>query len=427
MEKKLYNEKSTKHIDPREFCRKRPGVYCGSTEYSTQLVKEAFANSLDEHNIGHGNLITISVDTKRNEYTITDEAQGFIAGAARPNGETMLSECFSVINTSGKYDDSDDSIYGGSALGLNGIGMKLICFLSSVSSITSTNGNGKRETLWYKDGLFDSREYSKEEKGVTGTTITFTPDPQFFQNKEANFNELRSLFKEESALCPKLYIELIIDGVKETFHSENGLNDLIDEKVKDKEIIQNRFCVHKEEGNDLIDLCLTYTSNYSEDIVSYVNYGLTDGGVHLTALRTGITRVFNKFANENNLFKKGDSNLTGTELSEGLVIIFNLKAKKVSYDSQSKTRVVDIDKTLISKVLNDDFVYWLTNNQKDVKVIIDKAISARKANEAARKAREAAREADKKKKEKVLKFDSKLADCYSKNRKECEIYITEGK
>ena len=120
---RVYKEDSTKHIDAREFTRKRPGTYCGSTEYSTQLMRELFANALDEHNIGHGDKIIITVNTKTNTYTCADCGQGFIPNAPRPNGDTMLSECFSVINTSGKYDDTDDSIYGGSALGLNGIGM----------------------------------------------------------------------------------------------------------------------------------------------------------------------------------------------------------------------------------------------------------------------------------------------------------------
>ena len=425
MPNKIYNEDSTQHISPREFTRKRPGTYCGSTEYSTQLVRELFANALDEHNIGHGNVIKIEVDTTKNQYTVHDSGQGFIPGAPRENGETMFSECFSVINTSGKYDDADDSIYGGSALGLNGIGMKLVCYLSSWSQATTSNGSGKRETITYKDGLFEAREITPEKKDVRGTSISFIPDPQFFQHAEANFDELRKMFKDIAALCPTLYIELIIDGKTEIFHSERGLNDLVDAKVGNEEILSNRFIARREEGSDLFDICLTYTSRYSEDVTSYVNYGLTESGVHLTALRTNLTRLINKYANDKGIFKKEDSNLTGAELSEGLVIIFNLKAKKVAYDSQSKVRVVDIDKKLITETLNEDFVLWLEQNPKDIKLIIEKALSARRARDAAKKAREAAR-GDKKKKEKALKFDSKLADCYSKNRALCEIYVTEG-
>lgn len=424
---RVYKEDSTKHIDAREFTRKRPGTYCGSTEYSTQLMKELFANALDEHNIGHGNKIYITVDTRTNTYTCRDEGQGFIPNAPRPNGETMFSECFSVINTSGKYDDTDDSIYGGSALGLNGIGMKLCNWLSVYATGETTDGSGKFERLTYEDGLFKNREIGQCEKGIRGTKITYRPDPQFFQHPEANIDELRSLFNEISALCPKLVIVLNIDGKEETFHKENGIQDLVDAKVKDKEIIPNRFYIRNERGNDLIDICLTYTSNYSEDITSYVNYGLTESGVHLTALRTNLTRAINKYANENGLLKKNDDNLTGQELSEGLVIIFNLKAKKVAYDSQSKVRVVDIDKTLINETINNNFVNWMNANPKCVKTIVAKALEARKARAAAKKAREAVRG----KKEKgglkaKMAVSKKFIDCASKNPTERNLLLVEG-
>ena len=423
---KTYNENSTQHIDAREFTRKRPSTYCGSTEYSTQLLKELFANSHDEHIIGHGNEIIITVDTEKNEYTCEDFAQGFIPGVERPNGETMLSECFAVINTSGKYDDSDDSIYGGSALGLNGIGLKLICYLSSRSMITTSDGKGQRETLWYKDGLFQKREITKEKIGVHGTKVVYTPDPQFFQNPEANLNDIRILFKEESALSPALTIRLVVDGKEEIFHSKNGISDLVDEKVKDNEIIKNRFNAKIVEGNDLIDICMTYTNTYSEDIVSYVNYGKVESGIHLTTLKANLTRALNKYANDNNLYKKGESNLTGTELNEGLILIFNLKAKSVKYDSQTKVRVTDIDKALILKVINENFVSWMNSNPKDVKVIIEKALLARKAKEAAKKAREVARSVNGTKKSKLANLPTKLVDCSTTNRLEAELLICEG-
>ena len=423
---KTYNENSTQHIDAREFTRKRPSTYCGSTEYSTQLLKELFANSHDEHIIGHGNEIIITVDTEKNEYTCEDFAQGFIPGVERPNDETMLSECFAVINTSGKYDDSDDSIYGGSALGLNGIGMKLVCYLSSRSMITTSDGKGQRETLWYKDGLFQKREITKEKIGVHGTKVVYTPDPQFFQNPEANLNDIRILFKEESALSPALTIRLVVDGKEEIFHSKNGISDLVDEKVKDNEIIKNRFNAKIVEGNDLIDICMTYTNTYSEDIVSYVNYGKVESGIHLTTLKANLTRALNKYANDNNLYKKGESNLTGTELNEGLILIFNLKAKSVKYDSQTKVRVTDIDKALILKVINENFVSWMNSNPKDVKVIIEKALLARKAKEAAKKAREVARSVNGTKKSKLANLPTKLVDCSTTNRLEAELLICEG-
>lgn len=422
---KIYTEESIKSLSPREFTRLRPGVYCGSTEYSTQLLKEIFANALDEHNIGHGDLIEVSINTKENSYVITDHGQGFPVNSQREDGTTVLEAAFSIMNTSGKYDE--DGVYGASALGLNGIGGKLTNFLSKKFSVCSTAGNGAAEELQFEDGILKKRKTLKVEKGETGTSISFIPDEQFFTHKEVNIDEVKKLFKEISALCPKLTIELSIDNKKEIFHSKNGLEDLIKDKVKGKEIIKTRFITHLEKGDSLLDLCLTYTSNYSDDITAYVNYGLTDSGIHITNLKTNLTRVFNKFANENNLFKKGESNLTGQELGEGLVIVFNLKATGVQYDSQTKTRVTDIDKTLIAEAINKEFSTWLINNKKDAEKIIEKALEARRAREAAKKAREAVR---KPKKEKGLKakmqLSDKLINCSTHNPKKNSLLIVEG-
>ena len=420
----LYKEDSIKSLDPREFTRLRAGVYCGSTEYSTQLVKEIFANALDEHNIGHGNLITISINTKENKYIVRDNGQGFPFNKIREDGKTILEAAFSVLNTSGKYDE--DGVYGASALGLNGIGAKLATFLSKYLIVSSTTGNGKVETIYFKDGIFDRRELQEKSNMIRGTEVIFVPDEQFFTNKEVNLTELRQMFKEISALCPNLKIELIIDDKKEIYHSTNGLNDLVNEKVDGKEIIKTRFSTTLTKKDDKLDICLTYTSKYTDEIIAYVNYGLTDSGVHITTIKTNITRIFNKYANENSLLKKGEKNLTGQELSEGMILVFNLKAGGVQYDSQTKTRVTDIDKTLLNEV-SQEIYQWLQGNPKDAKVIIEKALEARRAKEAAKKAREAVRKPKKQKGLKAkMQLSDKLIDCTTKDPKNNSLLIVEG-
>lgn len=423
MGKRIYKDDSIRSVDARTFTRMRAGVYCGSTEYSTQLLRELYANALDEHNIGNGNKIIVKIDTKNNIYTIIDEAQGFPVGVEREDGETVLQASFDVLNTSGKYDN--DGVYGASALGLNGIGGKLTNFLSNYLIVSSANKTGKEEKIWFKDGIFEKREYSTVDKEKHGTIVEYQPDPQFFQHKEANITEIKKLFEDISALCPKLYTELYIDDKFTEFHSANGISDLVDKKVGDKEIIDNRFKARKIQGDNLFDICLTYTSDYSENITSYVNYGLTESGVHLQALRSALTRELNKYANANNLFKKNEENLNGTELSEGLVVVCNLKANGVQYDSQSKVRVVDIDRSLITSTITEDFALWLNNNSKDAKTIIERALSARRAREAAQKARDAARNATTKKNS-TLNLPTKLVDAWGKDRKKCELIISEG-
>lgn len=424
-DKTLYTKDSIKSISPREFTRLHPGTYCGSTEYSTQLLRELFANSLDEHNIGHGNLIEIFIDTKINNYQIRDYGQGFPVNQKTSEGTTILEDAFSRLNTSGKYDEN--GVYGASALGMNGIGSKLPTYLSKILTVSSSDGKGQSETIIFEDGIFKSRTLKKEQSGKSGTTISYIPDPQFFQHPEVNMKEIEELFVEISALCPSLTINLTVDDKTKEFHSSNGLSDLITSKTKGKEIISNRFISHKTSGDNLFDICLTYTSDYSDNIISYVNYGKTDGGVHLTALKTALTRNINSYAQANNLFKKGDENLSGNELSEGLVIAFNLKANGVQYDSQSKTRVTAIDRSLITETINNDFVSWMERNPKDIKMIIEKALSARKAADAAKKAREAARKPAKGKGLKAkMQLSDKFIDCINKNPKDRNLLLVEG-
>jgi DNA gyrase subunit B len=202
-------------------------------------------------------------------------------------------------------------------------------------------------------------------------------------------------------------------------------DDLTDEAVKDKEILVNRFNMNFSEGKNKMDLVLTYTSNYSSTIVPYVNTGLTESGPHITQMKTVLTREFNKFFRDKKWLKDKDENLTGDDIQEGMYLVFNITAPNVSYDAQVKSRITKIETKMFLNALAEELHYWFNSNEKEIKLIADKALSARKAREAAKKARDLAR-GEKKKKEKALKFDSKLADCYSKNRLECEIYVTEG-
>lgn len=179
------------------------------------------------------------------------------------------------------------------------------------------------------------------------------------------------------------------------------------------------------EKKNKMDMVFTYTSNYSTTIIPYVNTGLTESGQHITQVKTIITREFNKFFKEKKWLKSKEENLTGDDIQEGMYIVFNITTSGVSYDAQVKSRITKIDMAPFTAALSENLANWLANNEKEIKIIFDKAAAARKAREAAKRAREAVRE-QKKKKEKAVKFDSKLADCYSKDRKKCEIYITEG-
>lgn len=417
--KKFYDEESIQSLSPLEFTRLRPQVYCGSTEYSTQLLSEVFSNSVDEFKAGHCSIINITLN--KDTVIVEDNGQGFIPMSYREDGKTVLEASFSVLNTSGKF--TDEGVYEGVSLGLYGIGAKLPIFLSTEANVISYHEN-EYEQVWFKDGEFIKRDNGKMTRH-SGTIVTWRPDPQFFTHTEVEIDKVKKLFKTIACLCPGLTINLDNNGEKVTYFSEKGLVDLVKDGVGDKEIIDNRFIVDFVDGKNKLDLVMTYTSHYSSTIIPYVNTGLTETGPHITQFKAQMTKCFNKFLRDKKWLKEKDENLTGDDIQEGMYLVFNITAPGVSYDAQVKSRITKIDMKPFIAPFGEALVQWFESNEKEVKIIADKAITARKAREAAKKTRDNIREKDKKK-EKALKFDSKLADCYSKNRKKCEIYITEG-
>ena len=420
MADKLYNKDSIESLSPLEFTRLRPGVYAGDTTYSTQLLVEIVSNAVDEFRLGHGNRIEVKIE--KDIITVRDYGQGFLINEKREDGKTVLEAAFSVLNTSGKY--REDGTYDGTSLGSLGIGSKITTFLSHWL-IVNTYRDNKYEMVAFKEGVFDNREVGEYQGQESGTEVIWVPSEEFFTHKEVEINKIKDLFKTITCLCPGLTINLDNNGEQTEFYSANGLNDLVDESVKNKEIIVNRFNMKFEDGKNKIDMIMTYTSNYSLELVPYVNTGLTEKGPHITQVKTILTREMNKFFKEKKWLKAGDGNLTGEDMQEGMYIVFNITAPNVAYDAQVKSTVTKIDMTPFTQAIADNLQYWFKNNEKEIKVIADKAIAARKAREAAKKARENIRKQEKKK-EKVLKFDSKLADCNGKDRSKCEIYITEG-
>ena len=421
MVQKKYDENSIKSLSPLEFCRLRPGVYAGDTTYSTQLLTEIISNAVDEFRIGHGSQIDVDIDTKKNEYKARDYAQGFPVNVIREDGKTVLQASFDTLNTSGKF--TEDGVYEGTALGLNGIGSKLTNFLSHWLRVITWR-NGQFEDLMFKEGILDNRKVGKL-KHESGTEVSWCPSEEFFTNPGVDLGKIRELFHVLTCLCVDLTIKLTIDGNEEVFFSSHGLNDLVDDVVKDSELIANRMNMNFADGKNKMDMVITYTSNYSLNMISYVNTGETDAGPHITQIKTIITREFNKFFKEKKWLKDKDSNFSGDDIQEGLLVAFNITTPGVSYDAQTKSRIVKIDMSPFNAAIVENLQNWFHNNEKDIKLIFDKAAGARKAREAAKKAREKVREQGKKK-EKALKFDSKLADCWSKDRSKCEIYVTEG-
>lgn len=423
--KKLYDEKSIESLSPLQFTRLRPGVYCGDTTYSTQLLIEIVSNAIDEFRLGHGNQIDVIID--KDVVSVRDYGQGFIPHSFREDGKTILEAAFSVLNTSGKY--REDGAYEGTSLGSFGIGSKITTYLSHWLDV-ATCRDGKVEFIHFKEGEFATRTDSAlgafPDTKTSGTFVKWVPSEEFFTHTEVDINVIKNLFKTVSCLCPGLTLNLNDNGNLIKYYSANGLMDLVDAGVKDKEILDNRLCIKFEEDKYKLDLVMTYTSSYSLTLIPYVNTGLTESGPHITLIKSVITKSFNKFLREKKWLKEKDENFTGEDFQEGMYLVFNITAPGVGYDAQVKSRITKINMGAFASALTDGLEQWFARNEKDIKLIAEKALLARSAREKAKKAKEAVRNVEGNKKQRLLNLPTKLVDAWSKNRGNCELLIAEG-
>lgn len=425
-DKKLYTKNSIESLSPLEFTRLRPGCYAGDTTYSTQLLVEIVSNAIDEFRLGHGNQIDVVID--KSIVSVRDYGQGFIPNSYREDKKTILEAAFSVLNTSGKY--RTDGTYEGTSLGSFGIGSKITTFLSHWLDV-ATCRDGEVEFIHFKEGEFSVRCKSAEgvfsNKNQSGTFVKWEPSEEFFTNTEVEISVIKKLFSTVVCLCPGLTINLDNNGEKIVYFSKNGINDLVDEAVKNNEIIHNRFKLNHAEGKYIIDLVLTYTNGYSSTIIPYVNTGLTESGPHITQIKAQITRLFNGFLRDKKILKEKEENLTGDDIQEGLYIVFNLTAPEVGYDAQVKSRITKIDMRPFIACFVESFNLWMEQNEKDIRAIAEKALMARKAREAAKKAKEVVRDKNSTKGLKAkMSISSKFIDCVSKNPKDRNLLLVEG-
>lgn len=414
-----YDKDSIQSLDAREHIRLRSGMYVGDTSNPNQLLLEVFSNALDEYCIGHGNKIEVTI-LPDGECEVVDHAQGFLVGQTRGDGKTILEASFSVVNTSGKY--SDDGVYEGSSLGINGLGAKTATFLSSRLEV-ETHRDGAYELIVFKDGLKFQQMCGEwmDASDPSGTKVRWKPDAQFFTSDKTQVEYFKKFFSDIACLCPQLTIELRTD--KDCFvYSERTMDDLISDRLNGAvETISQRFNFN----SDRASLVLTFTGKSHCDIVSYVNYGLVETGPHITIIKSTLTRVLNNWARERGLLKQKDKNLDGNSLQEGLLLACNIVSKGVSYDAQTKSKVVKMDTSPLDS-FGEELEVWLDTHPEDGEAIVSQAIVSSKAAEAARKAREAVKQKATTKQDKLFKLPTKLTDCWTKDRSKAELLIAEG-
>lgn len=421
-----YKATDIKSLDYFEHIRKYPGMYIGSKDAKGLLhcVKEILSNSIDEYLNGAGSTITVEL-LKNNGIRITDDGRGIPHGK-HSSGCSTLQACFGIANTGGKFDNATGQTGYNTSGGEHGTGGKAVNALSK-KMIVTTSREGLKETVEFSKGQFISHSEEKIDSNLTGTSVEFYPDPTVLETVVFDVAAIRAMIQEFSFLCKGLkFIFITEDGKTEEFYSEHGLFDFMTYLNKDKNLITSPMYFEQEEDKFKLEVAIAYNSSYSSTVKLYTNNIPQEKGTHLTGFKTAWTAGLNTFARENKLLKEKETNLTGSDYEEGMVLILNFKMIDPVFKGQNKEELSSSEgRTYVQKLTSAAMKELFFTNKKDLKTVIDKALNARKARAAAKKARDAVRE-PKGKKDKLLNLPTKLVDAWSTKRDICELLIVEG-
>lgn len=421
-----YKATDIKSLDYFEHIRKYPGMYIGSKDAKGLLhcVKEILSNSIDEYLNGAGSTITVEL-LKNNGIKITDDGRGIPHGK-HSSGCSTLQACFGIANTGGKFDNATGQTGYNTSGGEHGTGGKAVNALSK-KMIVTTSREGLKEIVEFSKGQFISHNEEKIDPSVTGTSVEFYPDSTVLETIVFDVAAIRAMIQEFSFLCKGLkFIFITEDSKTEEFYSEHGLFDFMTYLNKDKNLITSPMYFEQEEDKFKLEVAIAYNSSYSSTVKLYTNNIPQEKGTHLTGFKTAWTAGLNTFARENKLLKEKETNLTGSDYEEGMVLILNFKMIDPVFKGQNKEELSSSEgRTYVQKLTSAAMKELFFTNKKDLKTVIDKALNARKARAAAKKARDAVRE-PKGKKDKLLNLPTKLVDAWSTKRDTCELLIVEG-
>jgi DNA gyrase subunit B len=434
MQESHYDESDIRVLEGLEAVRVRPGMYIGSTgpRGLHHLVWEILDNSVDEALAGYCTQIDVTVN-EDNSVTVEDNGRGIPTGVHPQTGKSTVETVFTVLHAGGKFGEGGYKVSGG----LHGVGASVVNALSE-KLVVEVSRDGKLHRQTYQRGVPQSDLEVVGSSEGRGTKVTFWPDDSIFHDiNEDNervpikveWDVLATRLREMAFLNKGLAIRLIdkrAENRTETYHYEGGIASYV-EYIND-----TRTPVHKppiyleqERENIVVECALQWTDVYAESIYTFVNNINThDGGTHLTGFRNALTRVLNDYARKNNLLKEADSNFTGEDVREGLTAIISVKVPEPQFEGQTKERLGNREVQGIVQSITYEFLTdWLERNPKQAKDVINKAVQAKTAREAAHKAKSLVR------RQSALENSSlpgKLADCSERDAAKCEIYIVEG-
>lgn len=420
-----YGIEQIQTLEGIDAIRKRPGMYIGSIGIDGlhHINLEIISNAIDEYLEGTCNRIVISV-SKDDVVNIKDNGRGVPFGK-KPDGTETLENIFTKLHTGAKF-SSDGSTGYNSSGGMNGVGSKATNALSEFFNVISVR-DGKKAIMHFEKGHRKMFVVDTETQEPTGTTIEYKADNTIFKEGIAlEKDRLVKQLKEFSFLCPGLVIELNYKNDDPIiFQTKDGMIDYIKSLCPEEKRLTSIFSTKSVEDRYCVSLALCYSSNYSETAKLYTNNIPNSSGTHLTGFRAAMTRTVNDVAREMKLLKDKDGNLTGDDLKEGLVLALSLKMPDPIFNGQTKDVLTSAEgRTIVEKLVGKEIRKWFMQNPSELKTIVNKAITSKKAREAAKKARDVVREKNKS----VLPsaFKGKLVDCISKDPDETELFLVEG-
>jgi DNA gyrase subunit B len=427
-----YDSGSITVLEGLDAVRKRPGMYIGDVHDGSglhHLVWEAVDNAVDEHLAGFCTHMEVTIHFD-GSVTVEDDGRGIPVGVMPDRGVSAAEVVMTVLHAGGKFDHSSYKV----SAGLHGVGVSAVNAVSEWLKM-EIKREGQVHFQEYRRGVPVAPLAGIGNSDKTGTKITFKPDPTIFSVTEFQYDVLASRLRELSFLNAGFLITLTDEreesGRKETFQYRGGISEFVEHLNKAKEPVHDKvISIVAEtlvEGGAApvgIELAMQWNSSYSEQIFCYTNnVHNKDGGTHLTGLRAALTKVFNSYGTSQNLFKDVKNGLQGEDIREGLTAVISIKHPDPSFDSQTKSKLVSSEvKTIVETTVYERLGRFFEENPQTARKIVEKAIVAAKAREAARKAREVVRKGQ-------LDYSTlsgKLADCQTRDPGEAELYIVEG-
>ena len=409
-----------------EAVRKRPGMYIGTTSSRGlhHLVYEVVDNSIDEAMAGHCTHVKVTLH-EGNSVTVEDNGRGIPVDIHPTEKVPGVELAMTTLHAGGKFDKNTYKVSGG----LHGVGVSVVNALSEYLEVEIRRG-GKKYHQRYEQGV-KTKELEEQGKAKgTGTLVTFKPDSEIMTDLEYSFEVLSNRLRELAFLNKSLKITLTDErngGASEAYYYEGGIAEYVEFLRGSREALHDKVCyfeTSKPEAEAEIELALQYNQGFSENTHTFVNNINThEGGMHLTGLKSALTRTINDYAKRNKIFKK-DESLSGEDVREGLTCVLSVRVMEPQFEGQTKTKLGNSEvRGAVEAAVNEHLSIFLDENPKAVKSIIDKSLQAARAREAARKARDLTR------KKSALEggvLPGKLADCSISDPSLCELYLVEG-